>query len=182
MTAAILAGLLGLTTLAVGVLLVRDRRHRRALDERDRRVRELEAAVEELGAAQERFFELVTHELRSPLSAILGYQELLEDGVYGSLDDVAAEPVERIGRSARHLVNLVEGLVELTRLRTGTLRPDLEPLGLGVLLSSVADAFRTQLRERGLEPIVHMPDALPAVRTLRRPHRHHHRHRRVPGR
>lgn len=129
-------------------------------------IRSLEHDLEQAGQVQERFFDLVTHELRSPLSAILGYQELLEDGVYGGLDD-AAEPVERIGRSARHLVHLVDGLVELSQLQTGTVRPDLEPLDLGVLMSSVADAFRAQVEERGLVASVQLPPSLPTVRTDR---------------
>jgi signal transduction histidine kinase len=60
--------------------------------------------------------ELVTvlgHELRTPLAAIMGYQELLIDGVYGKLDPRTSEPLERIQSSANQLLNLIDGLQEL---------------------------------------------------------------------
>ena len=60
--------------------------------------------------------ELVTvlgHELRTPLAAIMGYQELLIDGVYGQLDPRTDEPLGRIQSSAFQLLNLIDGLQEL---------------------------------------------------------------------
>jgi signal transduction histidine kinase len=60
--------------------------------------------------------ELVTvlgHELRTPLAAIMGYQELLKDGVYGELNPRTTEPLERIHSSALQLLNLIDGLQEL---------------------------------------------------------------------
>jgi len=60
--------------------------------------------------------ELVTvlgHELRTPLAAIMGYQELLKDGVYGELSARTSEPLERIHSSALQLLNLIDGLQEL---------------------------------------------------------------------
>src|SRR5687768_8696407 len=53
------------------------------------------------------------HELRTPLAAILGYQELLSDGLYGDLSDRQREPVERIHQSAQQLLHLLDGLQEL---------------------------------------------------------------------
>lgn len=148
----------------LAVLWIRARRRVARLEEElDRR----SVALQEARAARESFLDLATHELRSPLSAILGYQELLADGAYGELDAPMAEAVERIGRSARHLLHLADGLVELGRIRAGTLRPDTETVDLGVLFASVADAFRTAARERGLEPHVELPPALPAIRSDR---------------
>ena len=139
---------------------------------RGRRVRELERergelreALSDAGEARETFFALVTHELRSPLSAILGYQELLADGAYGEFGDELTEPVDRIGRSARHLLHLIDGVVELSRLRTGTVRLDVQPVNLDVVMASVADSFRTYARERGVRPHVSVADRLPTVRS-----------------
>jgi C4-dicarboxylate-specific signal transduction histidine kinase len=53
------------------------------------------------------------HELRTPLAAILGYQELLADGIYGDLQPRQREPIERIQRSAEQILSLVDGLQEL---------------------------------------------------------------------
>lgn len=158
----VMAAALLLATLLFAGLWLRDhRRAARAREEAERYRQRLERAED----AKETFFDLVTHELRSPLSAILGYHELLQDGAYGSLPDAAAEPVGRIGRSARHLLHLIDGVVELSRIRSGTVRPDLSDVDLGVVFDSVADAFRATARERKLEPRVRMPDSLPTIRS-----------------
>lgn len=148
----------------VGLLMLRLRARRRRSDV-ERELGEARAALESARDNSEGFLDLATHELRSPLSAILGYQELLADGAYGDLDGPMAEAVERIGRSSRHLLHLIDGLVELSRIRSGTLRPDVDTVNLGVLFSSVADAFRAAARERGLEPHVEMPPVLPSIRS-----------------
>lgn len=138
-------------------------------DERtDALERELDEARQALTSARgihEGFLDLATHELRSPLSAILGYQELLADGAYGELDAPMGEAIDRIGRSARHLLHLIDGLVELSRIRAGTLRPELGTVNLGVLFSSVAEAFRASARERGLEARVEITPDLPDIRS-----------------
>jgi signal transduction histidine kinase len=145
-------------------LWLRARRGSVALQER---ARKLSADLAEARTARETFFDLATHELRSPLTVILGYQELLEDGAYGRLDENTADAVERVGRSARHLLNLIDGVVELSRIRSGVVRPDLEDVNLGVLLASVADAFRTHASDRGIEARVQLPPSLPTVRSDR---------------
>lgn len=154
--------LAGAAAVLFAALWLRARSQRRTADEQ---VEKLRTRLDRAHAARETFFDLATHELRSPLSAILGYQELLGDGAYGGLDEGASEPVERIGRSARHLLHLIDGVVEISRLRSGTVRPDLGPVDLGVLLSSVAEAFRTAASERGLDSRVTIPDRLPTVRS-----------------
>lgn len=136
----------------------RSRARSRELDEARRR---LEAAR---GAAT-RFFDLTTHELRAPLSAILGYQELLHDRVYGRLPDEAADAVDRLGRAARHLLNLIDGVIELGRLHAGRLEIDPEPVDLTVVLSAAVEAFQRHAADRGITATVTPPQTLPTVRT-----------------
>jgi signal transduction histidine kinase len=135
-------------------------RARRTIAERD-------AALNVAQEARGTFFDLVTHELRSPLSAILGYQELLEDGAYGPLDDLAAEAIARIGRSGRHLLHLIDGVVELGHIRSGKVHPDLGTVDLGVVIPVIAETFTTRAKDRGLEPVVHIPPFLPTIRSDR---------------
>lgn len=91
----------------------------RAVRERDARLdaeRRLEAAGSrdaEVEEARLRFMAVVAHELRSPLSAIIGYQELLADGIYGEVDEQAGEALQRIGHAARQLLTLTDGMEEL---------------------------------------------------------------------
>jgi signal transduction histidine kinase len=152
-----------LAAIAIGLGFLWARAHGRV-----RRLREERAAAEaasgEAAQARDAFFDLATHELRSPLSAILGYQELLEDGAYGDLGP-ALDPVQRIGRSATHLLHLIDGVIELSRLRAGSVRPEAGPVDLGVLMSSIAEGFRTHAQERSIEPHVTLPGKLPTIRS-----------------
>ena len=137
---------------------LRQRRLERELDETRRR-------LDTARAARETFFDLTTHELRSPLAAILGFQELLQDDAYGKLSPEARDAVVRIGHSARHLLNLLDGVMELSRLRTGTVRPDIETVDTGAILAATAEAFRTLATERGITPEVLLPEAAPTLRS-----------------
>lgn len=161
----VLGAILGLGALAgaVAATLWARRRRARIEGELDRARRRLDAAR----AARTEFFDSATHELRSPLSAILGFQELLHDNAYGDLSDEARDAVDRIGRAGRHLLHLVDGVVELARLRAGDVAPDLEPVDLGVVAAAAADTFHRHASDRGIRPDITIPEDLPTIRTDR---------------
>jgi signal transduction histidine kinase len=131
----------------------------------DRQLHEARDHLDRTAHASQQFFDLVTHEVRSPITAIVGYQELLRDGAYGALPDAAQEPLERVGQSAHHLLHLVDGVIELARFRSGTLRPHLDTVDLRPLLAAVADAFRGHALQRHLQHDVHLPPDLPTIRS-----------------
>lgn len=155
--------LAGILTLGLAVAIGFAVMHARIARLLRRRLEEAERRAEQAVGARDGFFDLATHELRSPLAAILGYQELLQDGAYGDLGSAAAEPIARVGRSAHHLLHLIDGLVELSRLRAGGVVPDIEPVNTAVVVSGIADAFRVQTRDRGIEARVDVPRELPTI-------------------
>lgn len=90
------------------------------------------------------------HELRTPLAAILGYQELLADGVYGELEDRQREPVDRIQHSAQQLLHLIDGLQELIDAGSvGT--DDHEDITIGALLDRIEAASRPYASGRSIK-------------------------------
>ena len=103
-------------------------------------------AAEAANAAKTRYLVAVSHEIRSPLNAIYGYAQLLEreDGI---------PPVEAgsvIRRSAEHLTNLVEGLLDISRIESGLLKLRQDVVRLPALLDHVVDMFRMQAAAKGL--------------------------------
>ena len=103
-------------------------------------------AAEAANAAKTRYLVAVSHEIRSPLNAIYGYAQLLEreDGI---------PPVEAgsvIRRSAEHLTNLVEGLLDISRIESGLLKLRQDVVRLPSLLDHVVDMFRMQAAAKGL--------------------------------
>lgn len=129
-----------------------------------RRVRDLEAQVSRMrtevelaNGARSAFFDLVTHELRSPLAAVLGYQELLEDGAYGPLDPPAADAVRRIGRSGSHLLHLIDGVVEIARIRSGTVEPNVEEVIFTAVAAEALEKFAASALEREIHTRIRTP-------------------------
>jgi len=102
--------------------------------------------AESANAAKTRYLVAVSHEIRSPLNAIYGYAQLLER-------DGAMPPAEAAGvirRSAEHLTNLVEGLLDISRVESGVLKFRQDVVRLPALLDHVVDMFRMQAAAKGL--------------------------------
>jgi PAS domain S-box-containing protein len=81
--------------------------HRRQLD--------LERAM----TARSRFYASMSHELRTPINAVLGYSTLLLERIYGSLNEKQAEGIERTQKAARHLLELVNDVLDLSKIEAG---------------------------------------------------------------
>src|SRR5262249_57362995 len=76
------------------------------------------------------FLANMSHELRTPLNAILGYTELLVDGIYGDVPQKAADVMTRIDRSGKHLLGLINDVLDLSKIEAGQLGPRLPPHSL----------------------------------------------------
>lgn len=115
MTAALLVAVALLAAVAAFALRGRSEHSRRIAAERHaaelhQRTAEVERMLElERGRGRE-WLAVLGHELRSPLGAILGYAELLEDGTFGELDEKAADAVHRLRASAEQLAGLLDGM------------------------------------------------------------------------
>lgn len=119
-------------------------------------IRDRDAAVT-ASDAKSRYLANVSHEIRSPLNAIYGYAQLVEQ-------DTAVDPKDAarvIRRSAEHLTNLVEGLLDIASVEQGIVRIDNAVVRLGPVVEQVADMFRPQAEAKGLAFSCETPDRLP---------------------
>jgi signal transduction histidine kinase len=90
-------------------------------EELSRRQSELERAM----TARSRFYASMSHELRTPINAILGYSTLLLENIYGSLNDKQSEGIQRTHKAAKHLLELVNDVLDLSKIEAG--KVDLRP-------------------------------------------------------
>ncbi len=111
------------------------------------RASELETALE----TRHRFYASMSHELRTPVNAIVGYSELLLDGIYGELDPAQARILRRSLRAAGHLQELVNDLLDLARIEEGRLDLRAEEVDAGELVEELLDSVRPLVDERSLE-------------------------------
>ena len=110
------------------------------------------------------FLAAMSHELRTPLNAIDGYAELLELGIHGPVTDPQLDALGRIRRSQRHLLGIVNDLLNFSRAEAGHLTYDLAPLGMAELVDAVTAMVIPQAEARGVR-LEHRPLPADAVAT-----------------
>ena len=119
------------------------------------RAEQLEAAnraAERANLAKNEFLSRMSHELRTPLNAILGFGQLLE---MDDLTEDQRENIHQIMRGGRHLLALINEVLDISRIETGTLSFSLEPVPLAAVVAECIDLMRPAARERNItiEPV-----------------------------
>jgi signal transduction histidine kinase len=115
-------------------------------------------AAEAANLAKSRYIIGMSHEIRTPLNAISGYAQLLERNP----DRPAGDAIRVIRRSATHLADLVDGLVDVSRIENGSVRIARDRVNLHDLLSQIVDMFRIQAVARGIAFEHSRPENLPS--------------------
>lgn len=117
-------------------------------------------AIKSLEAQRAQLIQHLSMQLRSPLTAVLGYAELLEHA--GPLNEAQQQFVQRIGQSVHTMVGALETLLEITRVESG-MDTAWEVVPLAVLLLYTAEAMRPKAAEHGVRFEVRLSEPLPAV-------------------
>lgn len=158
-----LAVLLLLT--AVVIWIFRQRRRARGLAERSAELEQLSAELYRANRVKSEFLANVSHELRTPLAAIVGFVDLLRDGVYGELTPRQVGPMERIESSANHLRVLVEQVLDLAKMAAGRLEIHTEMVKLRPFAIDVAAEVEPLISEKGITLSISVPSTLPRIAT-----------------
>jgi CheY-like chemotaxis protein len=129
--------------------------------------REIETKGRELEVAsrhKSQFLANMSHELRTPLNAILGYTELIIDAVYGEPPPRMREVLERIEKAGRHLLGLINDVLDLSKIEAGQLTLAVEDYSIRDVVLGVASATEALATAKGLELAVAVPDDPPPAR------------------
>jgi signal transduction histidine kinase len=146
-----------------GVDVTDEVRSRRAVEELNRQLREnaaqlaertaeaeaARAAAERANRAKSEFLAVMSHELRTPLNAISGYAELMELGIHGPVTPEQAKALARIQESERHLLGLVNGVLNYSRVEAGAMQYSIEEVPLHEVLVTCEALMAPQVRAKG---------------------------------
>jgi signal transduction histidine kinase len=126
--------------------------------------REIEEKSRELAEASKhksQFLANMSHELRTPLNAILGYTELILDSVYGEMPEKARSVLDRVQRNGRHLLGLINDVLDLSKIEAGQLTLSLSDYSLKNVIQSVFSAVEPLAREKQIALKIEVASELP---------------------
>jgi signal transduction histidine kinase len=132
----------------------------RLFDEIQEKSRQLEGASQH----KSRFLANMSHELRTPLNAILGYTELIQDAVYGEPPEKMVAVLERISRNGKHLLGLINDVLDLSKIEAGQLVLSLDAYSLRDVVHGVYSAIEPLAVNKSLIFKVEMAPDLPPGR------------------
>ncbi len=129
----------------------------------DKALQQAKEQADASNLAKSRYLTGISHELRSPLNAILGYAQLMEND-----DSIPANRKEALGvirRSGEYLADLIEGLLDISKIEAGRLDLHRDQVRIELLMEQLVTMFRLQAEEKGLAFDYHCPLPLPDMVT-----------------
>ncbi|RKX61910.1 MAG: hypothetical protein DRP37_02905 [Thermodesulfobacteriota bacterium] len=119
--------------------------------------------LRELDRLKSTFLANMSHELRTPMNSIIGYSDLLIDGIDGPINEEQEKSLNRISNNARHLLQLLNDLLDLSKIEAGKTEIEAEQFNLKGLIDSVVPMFEGMITQKGLSLDFDIDENLPLV-------------------
>lgn len=123
--------------------------------------RRLAVDADEANRMKSLFIANMSHDVRTPMTAILGYTRLLEEEASENLSPVGAEAMAAIQRSGEHLLGLINDILDLSKMEAGRFELASEPVGVRELIAGCIGIVRPQAEEKGIELRVSLRTPVP---------------------
>ncbi|MFL5173709.1 MAG: GAF domain-containing protein, partial [Microvirga sp.] len=132
----------------------------RLFSEIEEKSREIEIASRH----KSQFLANMSHELRTPMNAVLGFTEMMSDGLYGQLPDKALKALERVQANGRHLLGLINDVLDLSKIEAGQLTLALDDYSIGQVVQTVLSGTESLAKAKGLALTAKVQEGLPIGR------------------
>jgi PAS domain S-box-containing protein len=137
------------------------------LAEQNELLRRQHIALEQASALKSQFLANMSHEFRTPLNAILGYTHMLLNGVSGQVTDPQRKSLSRIDSNSRHLLALINDILDITRIEAGRMPLNVTTFGIPELVDEVMAELEPIVKRSNLAVRPAMPRGLPRLRSDR---------------
>ncbi len=137
------------------------------LAEQNELLRRQHIALEQASALKSQFLANMSHEFRTPLNAILGYTHMLLHGVSGAVSDNQRKSLSRIDSNSRHLLALINDILDITRIEAGRMPLTLTRFAIPDLVNEVMAELEPIIKRSNLEVVAKISGKLPLLRSDR---------------
>lgn len=135
--------------------LVRDITSRKQAEEKLRSIQQENLELQESAAIKTQMMSVLSHELRTPLNSILGFSQLLLHRYYNLFPPELRDMVERITRSGKHLLGLIENMLDFSKLERDRLELNIQELNLVELVTATTEELRCLAQQKNLTLVLH---------------------------
>jgi two-component system, NarL family, sensor histidine kinase BarA len=136
----------------------------RELEEKTRKLQEAYDRLKELDRLKSNFLATVSHELRTPLTSIIGYSEMLVEGIAGTLAGEQKEFVQTIHEKGEQLLSLIMSLLDLSKLESGTMNVRARPTDLKKVLEIVQKTLAPAAQKKAVNLKIEVASDVPEMR------------------
>ena len=119
--------------------------------------------LRELDKLKSAFLANMSHELRTPMNSIIGYTDLMLDGIDGDINEEQEKSLRKVRNNAQHLLQLINDILDMAKIESGKIELDPQPLDTKALIASVATIFEPTVGKKGLALTQDCADDLPPV-------------------
>src|SRR5262249_54104634 len=130
------------------------------LEEKNRTLSMANDKLREMDRLKSNFIATVSHELRTPLTSVIGYSEMLLEGLAGPLQPEQKDYVSTIMEKGESLLQLITSILDLSKIESGTFKLHRNPVDVTMVAKTALTDVLPQARKKSLQLVSHFPDAL----------------------
>ena len=119
--------------------------------------------LKEIDRLKSEFLTSMSHELRTPLNSIIGFADILLQGIDGELNDLAMNDIRLIYNSGQHLLALINDILDLAKIEGGLMELLREPVDISEIVQEIMTTSTTLVKDRPVEIIVNVPAGLSPI-------------------